>query len=226
MKRARKIAEHGLRVLRVALAGDMGIIDQQLRFRLGTVYWFSESAGGDGWGGRQGEIIKLELPEDLLTTATSTLIAELSAEGGTKVEQAARRAARWFEASQLATDPLNETLFLFFALEAILGDKSERLKAEGLALRRAVLSHKATGHFTHPGRIYFLYENVRSAAVHGTAIPEVPSDAVRTFSRDARAAIGEFLEFARSGGFNTRRKLLQALDDDPVRERIKDFLPS
>jgi transposase len=50
------------------------------------------------------------LPEDLLTAATSTPIATLTAEGGTKIEQAARRAVRWFEDSQLETDPLKEVL--------------------------------------------------------------------------------------------------------------------
>jgi hypothetical protein len=225
MRRARKTVEHALRVLRVGLASDMAIVDQQLRFRLGTVYWFSESAGGGG-GSRAGEIIKLELPEDLLTAATLTSIATLTPEGGTKIEQAARRAVRWFEDSQLETDPLKETLFLFFALEAIFGDTSEKSKDEGLALRRAVLSHKQEGHFTHPGQIYLMYGQVRSAAVHGSDIPEVPSDVVRTFSRDVRAALGEFLEFARREGFKKHGQLLKALDDDPIRKSIKDrFLP-
>lgn len=34
------------------------------------------------------------------------------------------------------------TVFLFFGLEAILGDRSEELKGESLALRRAVLGAK------------------------------------------------------------------------------------
>jgi hypothetical protein len=71
-----------------------------------------------------------------------------------------------------------------------------------------------------------MYRQVRSAAVHGSALPEVPKDAVRSFSRDVRTAISEFLEFARTEGFNKRGEFLKALDDDPARERIKDsFLP-
>jgi hypothetical protein len=49
MGRARRLAGHALRVLRAGLREDRGIADVQLRFRLGTLYWFSEGAGG-GWG--------------------------------------------------------------------------------------------------------------------------------------------------------------------------------
>jgi hypothetical protein len=60
-----------------------------------------------------------------------------------------------------------------------------------------------------------MYGQVRSAAVHGSDIPEVPSDVVRTFSRDVRAAIGEFLEFARREGFRKHGQLLKACGRPP-----------
>ncbi len=63
----------------------------------------------------------------------SAPISTLPASGGTGVEQSANRALEWFERAQLATDPLIELLYLFFALEAILGDTSEGLKGEQLA---------------------------------------------------------------------------------------------
>jgi hypothetical protein len=182
MGRARAGAEHALRVLRAALRADNGILDQQLRFALGTSYWFTDAGGG--WRSGPGEGISLDLTEEILETAMSAPIVTLPASGGTNVEQSANRALEWFERAQLATDPLVELLFLFFALEAILGDKSEGLKAEGLALRRAILSHKQSGGFTHPGRTYFLYDQVRSTSVHGEDAPDVAEREVRDFAWD------------------------------------------
>jgi Zn-dependent alcohol dehydrogenase len=49
--------------------------------------------------------------------------------GRNDVERRANTALRWFEQAQLAGDPLMEVLFCFTALEAILGDTSEGLKA-------------------------------------------------------------------------------------------------
>ena len=164
-ERARKNVEHALRQLRAGLREHRMIPDQQLRFRLGTSYWFS---GGDGgWSTRSDQIIDVGLNKELVELATSTEIARLPADGGTSIEKAARRALQWFDDALLATDPLKEMLYLFFALEAILGDKSDELKGENLALRRALLSHKLDRGFTHPGRIYGLYDKVRSEAVHG-----------------------------------------------------------
>jgi hypothetical protein len=79
-------------------------------------------------------------------------------------------------------------LYLFFALEAIVGDRSEGLKGEKLALRRAILSHLTTGNFSHPARAYVLYEEVRNKAVHGSELTvPVTEDEVRNFSYDVRA---------------------------------------
>jgi hypothetical protein len=148
MRRARRGAEHALRVLRAGLRENNAILDQQLQFRLGVSYWFSE--GGGGWRTRPEDGFGVELNEALVELAMSAPILRLPAQGGTDIEQSANRALEWFERAQLAADPLVEMLFLFFALEAILGDKSEGSKGEGLALRRAILSHKRTGSFTPP----------------------------------------------------------------------------
>lgn len=64
-------------------------------------------------------------------------------------------------------------LFQFFALEAILGDKAEGLRALGPAFRRTTLGHLVSGHWTGPENIYYQYDKVRSAAVHGSEPPEV-----------------------------------------------------
>jgi hypothetical protein len=223
-ERARKRVEHALRQLRAGLRERRAIPDQQLRFRLGTSYWFD--GGGGGRSTRSDQIIDVGLNEDLVELATSTEIAKLPAEGGTSIDRAARRALQWFDDALLATDPLKEVLYLFFALEGILGDKSDKLKGENLALRRALLSHKLDQGFTHPGRIYDLYDEVRSEAVHGGEPLEVSKSEVSRFQWDVRRAINEFVEYARKEGFSKQAKLLAALDSDPAREEIKaGFLP-
>ena len=68
---------------------------------------------------------------------------------------------------------LEELLYLFFALEAMLGDKSEGLKAPALAVRRAIRGLVTRDGFIHPARTYLLYDEVRSAAVHGEEPPEI-----------------------------------------------------
>jgi len=157
----------------------------------------------------------------------SAPISRLPSQGGTDVEQSANRALEWFERAQLAVDPLVEMLFLFFALEAILGNTSEGSKGEGLALRRAILSHKRTGGFTHPRRIDSLYGQVRSTAVHGGKPPVVSEDEVAKFAWDVRLAINEFLEYAQEEDIVRRGRLLKMLENDPVAAEIKaTFLPS
>ena len=224
-RRARGGAEHALRVLRAGLREHNMILDQQLRFRLGVSYWFSE--GGGGWRTRPEDGFGVELNEALAELAMSAPISRLPSQGGTDVEQSANRALEWFERAQLAVDPLVEMLFLFFALEAILGNTSEGSKGEGLALRRAILSHKRTGAFTHPRRIDSLYGQVRSTAVHGGKPPVVSEDEVAKFAWDVRLAINEFLEYAQEEDIVRRGRLLKTLENDPVVTEIKaTFLPS
>jgi hypothetical protein len=128
------------------------------------VVWFSDSASG--WSAAADRAWGYELSKDALKLASPPLVSSLPATGGSDVEQAANRALRWFEQAQLAVGPLIELLFLFFALEALIGD-TEREKGRRLAIRRAVLGSKTTGHFTHPRRTYLYYGRVRSTAVHG-----------------------------------------------------------
>lgn len=80
---------------------------------------------------------------------------------------------RWMEQAWLATDPLNRLLYLFFALECLLGDTSADEKAGLIALRRVVMSTAMGKGFVHPSTTYWLYDKVRSAAVHGSEPLEV-----------------------------------------------------
>jgi hypothetical protein len=102
-------------------------------------------------------------------------------------------------------------LYLFFALEALLGDKREGLKAPALAFRRALLSGVTRGSFADPGRVYDLYDGVRSAAVHGEEPPPVEHSEFRSFRWDVRRALNEFLQFAETCGATRRNELLRAL---------------
>jgi hypothetical protein len=194
--RAAEVARHALRLLRAGLREEQFLPDRQLRFRLGESIWFSD--GFSGWQAERDVGWDYEPGEDALRRATSPPIASLPLVDANDVERHANLALRWFEQAQLAVDPLMELLFLFFALEAILGRKSEKEKARGLALRRAILSFKTTEHFAHPGRVYSLYDEVRSTAVHGGEAPDVPHDELVAFAWDVRRALNEFLEFARS----------------------------
>ena len=224
MLRAREVAEHALRLLRAGLREHRSIHDSQLRFRLGVGYWFSDTASG--WQRRPEEGFPFELTEKLVHVALSPAIATLPPVGRTDVERCANLALGWFEQAQFAVDPLMRLLFLFFALEAILGNKAEGEKARGLAIRRAILGHKTGEGFSHPGRIYLLYDEVRSVAVHGGDAPQVPEDEIVKFSWDVRWAINEFLDLARQEGFGKRGRLLAILDGDPaVAEITERFLP-
>ena len=117
-------------------------------------------------------------------------------------------------------------LFLFFALEAILGDKSEDLKGRRLALRRAVLSHRMAGHFSLPYDTYLLYDKVRSTAVHGGSPPLVPARMLVGFAWDVRLALNEILEYARREGLSQPSRVIKALDNDPDAAQIEqNYLP-
>jgi hypothetical protein len=221
--RARPVAERALRLLRATLREDQWLPDRQLRFRLGESVWFDDSVAA-GWALGPQEGWELELDDGLLSHATSQEISTLPQVPANDVERRAGRALRWFEGAQLAVDPVVEVLYLFFALETILGDKSEGLKAPSLAVRRAMLGLLASGGFTHPARTYLLYDEVRSAAVHGEELPDVTQREADSFSWDVRRALNEFLRYARAEGFTKRVQVRRALDTDERRQGFVDAL--
>jgi hypothetical protein len=133
-------------------------------------------------------------------------------------------ALRWMERAWLAGDPLVALLYLFFALEGLLGDKSEGLKAHGLAFRQTMLSHVATGGFGHPNETWFLYDQVRSSAVHGEIAPEISSDIVRSFAENVRATLNDYLNVAGQHGLTKRGRLLAVLDHHADRSQLVAWL--
>jgi hypothetical protein len=221
-ERARHLVNHSLRVLRIALREHRGINDRQLRFRLG----FSHSFGKDftGWESPPDRAYELELDDSLISLAGEQEVAALGASPATDAQRKAHLAMRWMERARFTADPLVALLFLFFALEALLGDKSERLKAHALAFRQTMLSSVATGGFTDPNETLYLYDQVRSGAVHGEDAPPVDEDTADGLAWTVRLALAQYLKVARENGFTKRSQLLSFLNEHPDRPQLVDWL--
>jgi hypothetical protein len=111
----------------------------------------------------------------------------------------------WMERACLTGDRLVAMLYRFFALEALLGDKSEGLKAHGLAFREMMLSHVIEGGFRHPNATFLYYDQIRSVAVHGGQAPEVTAKVADDFEW-VRDALAKYLALAREQGFLQKRE--------------------
>lgn len=220
--RAVPIVDRALSILRFAIQAERGVSDLQLRFRRGEGYSFGDRLVG--WERRAEAGVSLSLDEGLIDRVNREPVAMLVDGPQNDLEQRADRALRWIEDATLATDPVEELLFLCFALEALLGRKDEGLKARGLAFRRAMLSSVVRGSFAHPQRALWLYEDVRSAAVHGEHPPEIPRRDLVAFAWDVRNALSEYLEFAAAKNLKSRRSVLRCLARHPDHERLIDWL--
>jgi hypothetical protein len=221
--RARKLADHALRVLRVALREHHFVHDRQLRFRLGETAWFDD--GTTFWSSRDDLGWDLPLSEDLIEFAMSQEIAQLRAEPASDVEERANLALGWFERAQLESEQTTQLLFLFFALEALVGDRSSGEKATPLALRRATLEMvTGDGSFSHPASAFLLYDKVRSDAVHGEEAPLVSDDDLIAFAWSVRRGINQFLKYARAEGFTRRSQVTDALDQHERCQELVDWL--
>jgi hypothetical protein len=187
-EQARMAVAKVLRTLRVALHNGMGINPKQLRFRTSTLYAFDDTSYG--WSERPDVAYPLTLTQPALDKVSEHPVAAVPAQPVTGVEQQANIALSWIERSIFADDPLVALLYLFFALEALIGDTSEGPKAHGLAFRQAMLSHMASGGFSHPSKTVFLYTDVRNAAVHGGSVQGVDWDLVHNSPRTSGRCSG------------------------------------
>jgi hypothetical protein len=218
--RARATAEQGLRVLRIALQDR--IQARQLRFTLSGAYAFDGQI--QGWDQRPETAYSLTLVPALVDHVHRQPVAALPPTPRNKLERKADLAARWIERASLATEPLIRLLYLFFALEALLGDTGEGQKAGLIALRRAMLGEALGRGFVHPSGTYWLYEKVRSAAVHGSEPPEISDDEVGKFAWDVREALTDYLNYAKDHGFTRQSQLTAALDHHPDRVQLIAWL--
>ena len=162
------------------LGVDLTARDRQLRFRLGTSWAFTDGAAG--WARSHGSAYELEPNGELLELATAREVSSLGPEPGSKLEHQVDVAIRWLERARFESEPITSLLFLFFALEAVLGQKSEGLKGHMLAFRQALLGLAMGEGFTHPDDTFRPYNADRSMAVHGESLPLVDEDTVRKFA--------------------------------------------
>ncbi|MDP5225598.1 MULTISPECIES: VOC family protein [Arthrobacter] len=212
-QRARDLLAHVLRVARVGLRDRYGIGGSQLRFRAGIPYAFSDNLAG--WKARSDVSYDLALEPASLDHLGDGPIWTMPSTPVSDIQKKADLALHWMERAQFAGEPLVALLYLFFALEALLGDKSEGLKADMLAFRQLVLSHVVTGRFRHPNTTWFLYDQVRSAAVHGEDAPPVDQETVDKFEWAVRDTLNEYLTFASAQNVGRRGRLIKKLTSHP-----------
>lgn len=223
-ERAQAAVEQALKVLRVALRAHRMLPSPQLRFRIGENFTF-----GPGLAGFQTRAYvewEVELDDELTRVAEGEPLAALSAEPSNDLERRAQIALTWLAEGAFEGDDVKRMLYLTFALEALLGDRSERLKAHGLAYRRAVLGKLASegGAFRHANRIVEIYSQARSAAVHGEKVPGLATRFVDGFAWDVRRALNEVLVLAAEEGITRRRNLRRFLNRSEAAEELAEWI--
>jgi hypothetical protein len=217
--RARKLAEHAFRVLRIALRQTShGLNPEQLRFRLGTSYAFADHGGG--WQRHTDSAYPLELSTDWTSVLATAVVSLPPTATRRSINEKALIAVGWLDRAVFTPDPLVATLYRFFALEALLGDTAEGLKNGPLALRQMILSRIATGAFRHPDDTFLAYKEVRSSAVHGGVSPVVTAEQASHFAWAVRDTLDQYLTVANEHGFTKRQDLLDLLDNYPGRDTL------
>jgi hypothetical protein len=218
--RARDRVRFLLRAVRIAESGR--VHDFQLVFRIGIGYAFDDHL--QGWNRRSDDAYELTLTEQGVKELLGHPALSVPMSGRSDIEEKAALAMDWMERACLTGDNLVAMLYRFFALEALLGDKSEGLKAHGLAFREMMLSHIVEGGFRHPNATFFYYDQIRSVAVHGGQAPDVPRKVAAQFEWAVRDALGNYLALARQQGFTERGKLLQFLGQHPDKPELLTWI--
>ena len=220
--RARARAARALRLLRIALHHHRFVHDRQLRFKLAESYAFNDIASG--WASSPDVAYDVAYSGELVDVASKSPLLALTEEPDSDILKKADLATRWMERAWMTGDRLVALLYLFFALESLLGDKSEGLKAQGIAFRQMLLSHIADSGFRHPNECFLLYEEVRSAAVHGEEAPEIDDKVLSHFAWDVRRTLERYLQLAAAQGFQKRSRLLRYLDKHEDRVLVETWL--
>jgi hypothetical protein len=216
--RARQQAEHALRILRIGLRQeDQGLHPMHLRFRVATSHAFTGGAGG--WDMHSDVALPSKLSAALMAAILATPVAGLPQTAPRKsINEKALLAVEWLDRAVFMADPLVATLFRFFALEALLGKASERLKNGPLALRQMTLSEIANGYYYDPDDTFLEYDQVRSYAVHGEITPAVTEQQAAEFAVTVRDTLDQYLAVASKNGFTKRGELLELIDTYPRRQ--------
>ena len=206
--------------MRVAQSGH--VQDFQVRFRIGIGYAFDDRL--HGWDRRGDDAYELRLTEEDVKELLSHPAMSVPISQRSDIEEKAALAMGWMERACLTGDSLIAMLYRFFALEALLGDKSEGLKAHGLTFREMMLSHVIEGGFRHPNATLFYYDQIRSVAVHGGQAPDVPQKVAARFEWAVRDALSNYFALARQQGFSRRGKLLKFLDQHPDKPKLLTWI--
>jgi hypothetical protein len=218
--RSRELASHALRLLRIGLREHNSILDMQLQFEFGEIYAFGNGARGAKRTLPGG----LDLTSDLVQLINKQRLSSVTADSPSDVDQKVRVALRWIDKAMRCRDDTEATVWLMVALEAILGNKSERMKAHGLVFRRTMLGHLVTGHFPPPSVAYALYDQARSGTVHGEEPLQLPRGTVHNLNRSLRWAVNEFVTFAADEGTTKQSQLLTKLNNHEDTPKIVDWL--
>jgi hypothetical protein len=233
-ERARMQAGHALGLLRVGMQMQEVYHRHQLRFRLGEAYFF---AGKQlGWQQRDNVAYATPMNREMFDQIMTKAVMQVPAEPTNDLQKHALLAVGWINRGLVEADPLVGMLFMFFALEAMLGDEAEGQKSRGLAFRRAMLGHLVNERWPSPELIHYQYTEIRSTTVHGSEPPVVSKQAASRFGGDVILTLEQYLIFAAVNGFTKRSRVLKALaehgdamemlkrlqDRDPI---WKDFVP-
>jgi hypothetical protein len=221
-QRARERAERALRILRVAATGQGH--ERQLKFGLGERFAVREFPRHPGWRLGPDKAWPITFPPATVEKLLAQPIAQLGQGGASKFELRATTALEWLDRARFTDTPVDRILYQFFALEAILGDKSEGEKGSKIAFRRAMLDHLLTGSFINPSITLALYADVRSVAVHGGDVPSIEASAAKARNRDVWSAINQTLDLAGRIGATSREQLCQHLDHHEEAHQLLRFL--
>lgn len=212
VQRARASAQHALRMLRNGLRITVrDAPNRQFRFSLGERYALGDGHRA-GWELSDDAAWELGVDGAMAARVATLPTARLRIGTSTDVEAHASTALLWADRSLLVADPLVRILYLFFALEALVGDRGSGEKARRTAFRRSMLDHATRGGFRNPHVTYALYDDVRSTAVHGGRAPEVTERDANGLDDDVRRALDQLLDFAASLGEARHSKVMNALD--------------
>lgn len=193
--RARQQVRSALTSLRAALPGKLNMFsDVQLRFDTGEACGWLNDERPWRWY-RSSNHVDLTLPTVVIDHIDGD---QLALKGiSSRIAKQFEIAFGWLDRARMTDDMLIRLLFLFSALEAILGDMSEGLKAQRLAFTEALLTLTQEGSFPHPSRLYFLYNDVRSYAVHGNLTFDIDDNEVSALDRRVHNAIWHYLSIVR-----------------------------
>jgi hypothetical protein len=223
VSRARAKVEDAMAKLRINAAGQ-GALDSQLRFHLDG-HWTWAEGGIHGWWRAPQQLVNLEVGPVLLEPDRAHPVTRLPYPARTEAQKQARFALMWLERAAQADEPLLRTVLPLFALEALIGDRSERLKAKSLVFYRIMLGAIVSGWWTSPNALHTFYAKIRSYAVHGSIPAQEASEAdIRFLHSDARSALREYLTLCEQEGFTKRSKLLSWLTAHELAPEITAWL--